>query len=150
MSENGSSAYLPPIDKLQRGDEWRAWRQNISVNTQILDLWDYFAGEEEKPKDADEAKKWRKQDLRATGLLRICSTSFKRRNFVSLDAYVSRLTEDWNKIKTKHPNTTDMWFITVALTDLKPSNEINKDKLIRFLMSQANEDRSRSNMAAFP
>ncbi|EHK46012.1 hypothetical protein TRIATDRAFT_308026 [Trichoderma atroviride IMI 206040] len=76
--------------------------------------------------------------------------SINRQNFTSLDAYVTRLLHSWTKIRAEYPNVPDMWFISNALFGLKESNEtwyekwttclrcgdeIDKDKLVKFLMS---------------
>ncbi|KAM0521940.1 hypothetical protein ACHAPE_002504, partial [Trichoderma viride] len=78
-----------------------------------------------------------------------------RQSFASLDAYVMSRLHNWTMIKANYPDTPDILFIVSVLSGLKESNEawyenwtacmrwgeeINKDKLVKFLMAQANEE----------
>lgn len=91
------------------------------------------------------------------GMFNIISdfTRSNRQSFASLDAYVMGRLQNWTMIKANYPDTPDIFFIVSALSGLKESNEtwyenwtaclrwgeeIDKDKLVKFLMAQANKE----------
>ncbi|PON22268.1 hypothetical protein TGAM01_v208949 [Trichoderma gamsii] len=91
-------------------------------------------------------------------------TRSNRESFASLDAYAMSRIHNWTIIKANYPDTPGIWFIVSALSGLKESNEtwyenwtaclrwggeIDKDKLVKFLIAQPNaEARSQRNMGS--